>query len=193
MTPTDRADDLARLTEHLTGEGWAQVKPVSTQADRAANAAGISFQMMASPGHHVFLIANWRPGRTITELISPDPERVGADAWRAQADNLPVTALMAAARAATAAAGPRLFPLLRAAGWDRAPVYGLEPALFGLRFADPNSPRSVIATYLRAGRYLERGPWLIQRDDTDLPGPGKSHAHTTPYAPGPVIAALALT
>lgn len=193
MTPTDPAADLARLTQHLTGEGWAQVKPVSTQAERAANAAGISFQMMASPGHRVFLIANWRPGRASTELISPDPEHVGADAWRAQADNLPVTALIAAASAATAPPGPRPFPLLRAAGWDRAPVYGLEPALFGLRLADPNSPRSVIATYLRAGRYLERGPWLIQRDEAAFPGPGRSHARTTPYAPGPVIAALALT
>lgn len=191
MTRLNRADELAQLTNHLAAEGWEQVKRLGAEA--AADAAGISFRMMASPGARVWLIANWRAAHTGTELISPDFEDIGAHAWRAQADNLPVTTLLAAADAATAESGARPFQLLRAAGWDRAPVYGLEPAIFGMRFADPRAPRSVIATYLRAGRYLERGPWLIRRDDIAIPGPGRAHAHTTPHTPGPVIAALALT
>jgi hypothetical protein len=44
-------------------------------------------------------------------------------------------------------------------------------------------------TFHTVAPYTERGPWLIARDD--LPASGGAHA--TPTAPGPVIAALALT
>jgi hypothetical protein len=194
VIPRDFADDLERLTDLLTNDGWEQLDLGLAGLEFPEQLTGIGFRLMISPDRLALLTANWRATHASTELQSLDPHVPDATPWRAHADNLPVTILIAAARAATAQPpGPGPFRLLREAGWTKQPPRATGQYSYATVLSDPAAARSATATYLNAPGYTERGPWLIARDDLTASGGARAFAHATPSAPGAVITALALT
>lgn len=194
MIPRDFADDLDRLTDLLTAGGWEQLDLGLAGPEMPEQLTGIGFRLMIGPDRRVMLTANWRATHASTEFQSLDPHDPDATPWRALADNLPVNVLIATAHAAIAQPpGPGPFRLLREAALVKQPPRATGAGSYATVVSDPTVARSATATYLSAPGYTERGPWLIARDDLPASGAARAFAHTTPAAPGPVIAALALT
>ena len=194
MISRDFADDLDHLTGLLTAGGWEQLDLGLAGPEMPEQLTGIGFRLVISPDRRALLTANWRATHASTEFQSLDPHDPDATPWRAHADNLPVNVLIAAAHAATAQPpGPGPFRLLREAGWTKQPPRATGPDSYATVVSDPAAARSATATHLSVPGYTERGPWLIARDDLPASGGARAFAHTTPAAPGPVIAALALT
>ena len=193
MIPRDHAHELAKLTGALTADGWEPID-LPTPGPDAELLAGISFRLLTSPGREILVTANWRETAASTNFARLDPADPRAALWHAEAVNLPVSVLTATARAALAEPpGPGPVTLLRAAGWLRAPFTDTGGGTGAVVYHDPAGGRWAAANYLHSLARLERGPWLISRDDVATSGGHRAYAHTDPAAPGGVIAALALT
>ena len=193
MIPRAHADELAELTGALTADGWEPIEPPTTERD-ADRLAGISFRLLTSPGREILVTANWRESAASTSFASLDPADPRTALWHAEAVNLPVSVLTAVARAALAEPlGPGPVTLLRAAGWLRQPFTDTGHGTSAVVYHDPAGGRWAAANYLRSRGRLERGPWLIARDDVETSGGHRAYAHTDWKSPGGVIAALALT
>lgn len=194
MMPRDYAAELEDLTEHLTARGWEVIETGLDGSDFALHLTGIGLRLMLSPGRRVLLSANWRAEHACTEIQGLDPHSPPIPLWRAQADNLPVSILAAAAEAATEPGeSPGPLKLLREAGWTRRQRATGTRTLPPVILYDPRAARTAAATYLPGPEGAAHGPWLIVRADVTTTGRTRAIAHTSPTAPGAVIAALATT
>lgn len=195
MIPREPDRELAALAEPLTAEGWRRLDtlPVTGPPD------GVHVLLITSPVRAVLLSATWRPGHRSTALsvADPDPDRPGALLRGAEAVNLPVPVLLAAARAAEQAPlpGPRLAELLAFAGWTREKPVRTPDGVDDGVLRSPDLTRTATATRLHASGRTEPGPWLIERGDLPRGGPDHdpARAHAGPATPAAVLAALALT
>lgn len=194
MIPRDHADELAKFTDLLAGEGWEEIDLELDRSETAGMLAGISFRLLASPGRRILVTANWRVSKASTSIVHLDPDNPRAALWHAEATDMPVSILIAACRAAlTPPSGIGPIARLRAAGWAQGPVLETDYGARALIFNDPDTPRWASIQYLRHRDRLQRGPWIISRADVATSGGERAHAHTDAAAPGAVIAALALT
>lgn len=194
MIPRDHAEEIEHFTSTLTADGWEEITLGIDHSEFPGVLDGISFRLMNSPGRRILLTANWRATGASTSIMRHNPADPRTALWHAEAVNLPVNVLIATARAATSEQpGPGPMARLRAAGWVRQPVLDAGDGVRALGFIDPAGSRWAAAQYIPYRGRLERGPWIISRDDLE-PGDGlRAHAHTDSGAPGGVIAALALT
>ncbi|WP_034261795.1 hypothetical protein [Actinospica robiniae] len=194
MIPRDYAADLDHLTAHLTARGWEAIEAGLEGTDFALQLTGIAYRMLLSPGRRVLLSANWRAEHACTEIQGLDPHNPQIPLWRAQADNLPVHILAAAAEAATEPGeSPGPLRLLREAGWTRQQSATAAITLLPVILSDPSGARTAAATYLPTPAGPDHGPWLIVRADVTTTARTRAFAHTSPATPGAVIAALATT
>lgn len=194
MIPRDHAEEIKHLTSALTADGWEEIDFGIDHSEFPGVLDGISFRLMTSPGRRILLTANWRATGASTSIMRHNPTDPRTALWHAEAVNLPVSILIAAARAAMSdQPGPGPMARLRAAGWVRQPVIDTGDGIRALGFIAPAGWRWAAAQYIPNRGRLERGPWMISRDDLE-PGDGlRAYAHTDAGAPGGVIAALALT
>lgn len=194
MIPRDHAEELEKLTDLLTGDGWEQIDLGLSGPEATGTLEGISFRLISSPGRQILLTANWRGSGASTSFARLDPDDPRTALWHAEAVNMPINILISTARAALARpAGPGPMARLGAAGWIRQPPVRAEHGVRALVFRDPAAERWAAAQYLVYQGRLERGPWLIARDDLETARGRRAYAHTDSSAPGTVIAALALT
>jgi len=194
MIPRDYAAELERLTEHLTARGWEEIETGLGGSDFALQLAAIAYRLLLSPGRRVLVSAHWRAEHASTEIQGLDPRNPQAPLWRAVAENFPVEILAAAAEAATVPGeSPGPVKLLREAGWTRQQQGAAALTLPPVVLCDPRTARSAAATYLPGPGGAEYGPWVIVRADVTTTGRARALAHTSPTAPGTVIAALATT
>lgn len=193
MTDTDHADDLYHLTSALTDEGWEEVDLTALlPTEPAIGESGIL--LLHSPERRVLLTATWQPTCTVTTLNARDPYNPDLSVWNVHAENLPVSVLLAAARAGTdPSEGPGPYRLLRHAGWTKSDAVRTGPGSHAVIVADPDAARTACATYLSGGEHVVSGPWLIGRDDLASSDGTRAFASASHTAPGRVIAALALT
>lgn len=194
MIPRDYAVELEDFTDHLAARGWEAIETVLDGVDFALQLTGIDYRMLLSPGRRVLLSTNWRAEHACTVIQDHNPHNPHTPLWRAQADNLPVHILAAAAEAATEpseSSGPLKLP--REAGWTRQQRTSAAPTLPPVILLGPCGARSAAATYLPGPAGTERGPWLIVRADVTNTSRTRAFAHASPTAPGRVIAALATT
>lgn len=194
MIPRDHAEEIEYLTSILTADGWEEMDFGIDHSEFPGVLDGISFRIMTSPGRRILLTANWRATGASTSIARLNPADPRTALWHAEAVNVPVAVLIAAARASMKdQPGPGPMVRLRAAGWERQRVIDTGDGIRALGFIDPTGQRWAAAQYFPYHGRLERGPWMISRDDLE-PGDGlRAYAHTDGGAPGGVIAALALT
>lgn len=194
MIPRDHAEEIKNLTRALAADGWEEIDLDLETKENSGLLDGISFRLLTSPDRQILLTANWRETGASTNIAHLNPVDPRTALWHAEAVNMPVSILLAAARAAQRrerGTGP--IARLHAAGWSRQPPMDTGAGIRALTFLDPDGGRWAALQYVVHHGRLVRGPWLISRDEIETTGAKRAYAHTDATAPGSVIAALALT
>ena len=191
--PRGHAEELKTLTNALAADGWEEIDLDLEQPETPGLLDEISFRLITSPDRRILLTANWRATGASTSIARLDPTDPRTALGHAEAVNMPVSVLTAARAATSKPSGSGPMARLRAAGWARQRVIDTGGGIRALGFIHLAGQRWAAAQYFYHRGRLERGLWMISRDDLEPSGGHRAYAHTDAGAPGGVIAALALT